>query len=137
MQYSLAFFLFVLALVFFLPGVRRILFMRRLKKKGIITLGTVLASKSATGWLWTASFGNQDRPLVGYQSSNGQKMIIQLATSSVLPQRRYEAGQTVQVMYDENCPERAFIVPEWKVALRETWVGVAAALLATYFLLAK
>jgi hypothetical protein len=73
------------------------------------------------GWLWTSSYGNQDRPLVMYRSPKGEEMVLQIVTSSVIPQRRYEPGQVVTVVYDSTIPGSAYVKDEWQVAARDAW----------------
>jgi hypothetical protein len=102
------------------------LYMQDVNKNSATTSGRVVSSKSATGWLWMAEFGNQDRPLVSYQSPQGTELMLEVTTSSVLPTRRYEPDQALEVMYDLDRPGRAYLVAEWKVVLREIWLGSGA-----------
>jgi hypothetical protein len=126
MIYGFSLLFLLLCLVIGIPAIRQMLFMQDVNKNGATTTGEVKSSKSAMGWLWMSSFGNQDRPLIRYQSPSGTEMLLEVTTSSVLPKRRYEPGQTLEVRYDSSRPGRAYLVAEWKVIVRELWLGSGA-----------
>ena len=126
MIYGFSLLLILLSLVFSIPAIRQILKMQDIKKNGATTTGIVSSSKSAMGWLWMAEFGNQDRPLVQYYSPSGTEMILEVNTSSILPMRRYEPGQALEVIYDVTRPGRAYLTQEWTIALREIWLSGGA-----------
>lgn len=120
--FSLLFLL--LGLTFGIPALRKWMFMREVQKNSVSTLGTVVSTKSATGWLWAASFGNQDRPLIRYQSATGTEMILEVTTSNFIPQRSYKPGEAVEILYDKTRPGRAFTTRDWKATLIDLWVGI-------------
>jgi hypothetical protein len=93
MIYGLSLLFLLLALVFGIPAVREWRRMRRIDRRAASTMGVVTSSSSAMGWMWTASFGNQDRPLVGYSLPHGEPMVLEIVTSSVLPRRRYRPAR--------------------------------------------
>ena len=126
MIYGFSLLFLLLCLVISIPAVRQMLFMRDVNKNGATTTGEVKSSKSAMGWLWMSSFGNQDRPLISYQSPSGTEMVLEVTTSSVLPKRRYEPGQAVAVVYDSTRPGHAYLATEWKVVVQEIWLGSGA-----------
>jgi hypothetical protein len=126
MIYGFSLLFLLLFLVISVPAFRQMLFMRDVNKNGATTTGEVKSSKSAMGWLWMSSFGNQDRPLIRYQSPSGTEMLLEVTTSSVLPKRRYEPGQALEVKYDSSRPGRAYLVAEWQVIVRELWLGSGA-----------
>ena len=126
MIFGFSLLIFLLALVTGIPSIRALLRMREINQHRAETGGTVTSSKSATGWLWTSSYGNQDRPLVTYRIPKGEEMVLQIVTSSILPQRRYEPGQAVTVVYDSKMPGSAYVKDEWQVAVRDAWLAGAA-----------
>lgn len=130
MIYGLSLLLGLLSLVLLLPIAKQMMRMREIDQNCALTAGTVISSKSAMGWLWTASFGNQDRPLIRYQSPKGVEMVLEVVTSSVLPMRRYEPGQSLTVVYDQDSPGKAYAQPEWNVAKREFALGLGTLALA-------
>jgi hypothetical protein len=130
MIYGLSLLALLLALVTGIPAWRKIVQMRDIDRNGRSTTGTVISSKSAMGWLWVAEFGNQDRPLIRYQSPKGAEMVLEVVTSSVLPVRRYQPGQAITVVYDQNLPGRAYAQPEWKVVKREFALSLGSLLAA-------
>jgi hypothetical protein len=130
MIYGLSLLLGLLSLVVLIPAIRQMLRMREIDRNSASTNGMVISSKSAMGWLWTASFGNQDRPLIRYQSPKGSEMVLEVVTGSVLPVRRYEPGHSLTIVYDRDMPGRAYAQPEWGVVKREILLGVGALTLA-------
>ena len=124
MIFVFSFLFMLMGLVFGIPAFRKWLFMREVRRNGANTQGTVLTTKSATGWLWAATFGNQDRPRVRYQSPTGTEMILEVTTSNFIPQRSYEPGEVVDVIYDTTQPGRAFTVRDSKATVVDLWVGI-------------
>jgi len=104
--------------------------MRDIKKNSGTTRGNVISTSSAMGWLWTAEFGNQDRPRIRYQLPTGTEMILEVTTSSVLPNRSYQPGEAVEVLYDATRPGRAYVAREWTAALNNIWIGSGALIVA-------
>jgi hypothetical protein len=136
MIFGFALLTFLLALVTGIPATRALLRMREINQHRAETAGTVTSSKSATGWLWTSSYGNQDRPLVQYRSPKGEEMVLQIVTSSIVPQRRYEPGQAVTVVYDTTMTGSAYVKDEWQVAVRDAWIAGAALIVTVILLIA-
>jgi hypothetical protein len=130
MIYGISLLLGLLSLVLLIPAVRQIGRMREINQNCASTLGAVVSSKSSMGWLWTASFGNQARPLIRYQSPKGAEMILEVVTSSIMPIRRYEPGQSLTVIYDKDMPGRAYVQQEMDVMKREIFLGSGALVLA-------
>lgn len=133
MIYGLSMLMALFALVFGIPALRALQRMRAIRASGMETLGRV-SEKSGTGWLWTASFGNQERLQVTYQPERGPEMVFGLNTSSVLPLRRYQPGQAVTVIYDRTMPGEAYVKGEWQVACRDGWMALGGLALAVLFL---
>jgi hypothetical protein len=133
MIYGLSLLSLLLALVFGIPAIREWLRMRRIDPRAGNTLGIVTSSNSAMGWLWAASFGNQDRPRVSYSTPHGEPMVLEIVTSSVLPRRRYEPGTSLEIVYDTDQPGAAYAKPEKGVILRELWVAAGALALSIVF----
>jgi hypothetical protein len=130
MIYGFSLLLLLLSLVFGIPALRKMMYMRKIKKNGRTTTGNVISTKSAIGWLWVSSFGNQDRPLISYQSPNGHELTLEVTTSSVLPTRSYQPNETVEVMYDVIRPGRAYAVHEWSAAHNDLLLSGAALITA-------
>jgi hypothetical protein len=120
----------LLSMVVLIPAIRQMLRMREINRNCAFTDGMVISSKSSMGWMWTAAFGNQDRPLIRYQSPKGAEMILEVVTGSVLPMRRYEPGQSLTVVYDRDMPGRAYAQPEMGVMKREIFLGLGALIMA-------
>lgn len=130
MIYGLSLLLGLLSLVLLIPAVRQVLRMREIDRNCAFTSGMVISSKSSMGWMWTAAFGNQDRPLIRYQSPKGAEMILEVVTSSILPMRRYEPMQSLTIVYDKDMPGRAYVQPEMDVMKREIFLGIGTLVLA-------
>jgi len=132
MIYGISLVLGILGVVLLYPAARKLLFMRDVRRNSGSTPGTVSSTKSATGWLWAAAFGNQDRPLVHYVTPRGTEMVLEINSSNFLPQRNYEPGQMIEVLYDKESPGRAFAAREWPAALRDFLLGTGVLLFAIF-----
>jgi hypothetical protein len=126
MIYGFSMLFFLLGMVLLIPAARKLLFMRAINRNPATTAGTVISSKSSMGWMWTASFGNQDRPLVRYQSPRGSDLVLEVTAGSILPQRRYEPGSMVTVVYDRDMPGSAYLQNEQQAARRDLRGGILA-----------
>ncbi len=133
MIYGFSLLAFTVSLVTGIPALRGLWRMRNINKNCARTTGTVKSSRSAMGWLWAASFGNQDRPLVSYISPRGTEMVLEVVTSSILPQQRYQPGQSIDVIYDIELPGRAYVKDEWTVSIREVELAIAALIAGILF----
>jgi len=145
MIYGISLLLILLSLVMCIPTIRQLLYMQVINKNKATTQGTVLSlnsllgvqggriavpgnqtrDASAWGW-WTAALGNQDRPLIKYDVPSSTQMSLEVGTSSLFHKRQYEVGQALDVTYDLTRPSRAYVTQEWKIALRELWLGSGA-----------
>ena len=132
MIYGFSLLILLLGLVVGIPALRKMVYMRDIKKNGVSTMGNVKSTKSAMGWMWAAEFGNQDRPLISYQSPEGNEMILEVTTSSVLPKRNYQPGEAVEVLFDVTRPGRAYLLREWKAVLSDIWIGIGALITAIF-----
>ena len=127
MIYVFSFLLLLLGLVFGIPALRKLIYIRTINKTGVTTRGQVISTSSALGrgW-WTAGLGNQDRPLIRYQSSTGTEFLLEVTTSSAWFKSNYQSGELVEVRYDQNTPGRAYSVREWQAVQSDLWIGSAS-----------
>lgn len=116
----------MLGVVLGLPALRQLMRIRRDRKSSVVVAGTVSSSRSAAGWLRTADYGSQKRALITCQTPKGVDMGVEAAHLGRVPIRKYEARQSVEVMFDSSDPGQAFVVDKLNGALREIWLGSAA-----------
>ncbi len=130
MIYGFSLLFLLLSLVLGIPALRQLLRMRAINRNPGVTPGQVTSNSSSLGWLWTASFGSVNRPLIRYQSPRGSEMVLEVADSSMFTNHRYNTGDNVEVVYDRDMPGRAYARPEWPAALREMTFSIISLVVA-------
>jgi hypothetical protein len=131
MIYGLALLSGLLSLVVLIPAIRQMQRMREINRNCALAIGVVISSASAVSRLWwTASLGNQDRPLIRYQLPKGTELNLDVVTSSIFPVPRYEPGRSLTVVYDRDRPGRAYAQPEWGAVKRDILFGLGALILS-------
>jgi hypothetical protein len=130
MIYGIAMLLFILGLVVGIPALRRLLRMQSIKRKSQITLGRVESTDNAIniqrsfmGMFVADEVTNHQRPLIRYQPAHEKEMSIEIIPSTFLSGRRYETGESVEVVYDLSEPWRAYPLREWTATARDLWIG--------------
>lgn len=133
MIYNFSLLLTVLGLVVGVPALRRLRYMLTINKNSSTTLGSVISTESAmnsAGWLFgmasASEIVNHDRPLVTYQSPDGEEMSIEVVPSNFLSRRKYRIGESVEVAYDLSEPWHAYLIREWRATLRDFGIGTAS-----------
>lgn len=88
------------------------------------TAGWLLGSVSAS------EFVNHERPLITYESPDGKELSIEVIPSNFLSRRKYIVGESVEVAYDPFEPWRAYVVREWRAAIRDFSIGTILSIVA-------
>lgn len=120
MFYGFAVLFFVLSLTTGFPALLRLSKMEKIRKNSSSTFGAVRAADSDLGWLMTGAVGRVTHPLIEFQV-NGQKHIIQVNDNRGFLAPRYDAGDSLEVIYDKDTPWKAYIQQEWRIA-RADWL---------------
>ncbi len=137
MIYGFSLLFLLLGLVVSIPALRKLLYMQAIKKKCAVTTGRVVSTKSAmnpAGWLFgtiaAVEVVNHERLLVSYRSPAGKEMSVTMVPSNFLSRRSYSPDESVEVAYDRGEPWRAYVIREWKAALREISIGAGVIVVA-------
>ena len=129
MFYGFSVLFFVLSLVTGLPALFRLSKMEKIRKNSASTFGAVRAADSDLGWLMTGAMGRVTHPLIEFQV-NGQKHIIQVNDNRGFLAPRYDAGDSLEVIYDKDTPWKAYIQQEWRIARADSLKSVVEIILA-------
>ena len=129
MFYGFSVLFFVLSLVTGLPALLRLSKMEKIRKNSASTFGAVRAADSDLGWLMTGAVGRVTHPLIEFQV-NGQKHIIQVNDNRGFLAPRYDAGDSLEVIYDKDTPWKAYIQQEWRIARADSLKSVVEIILA-------
>ena len=129
MFYGFSVLFFVLSLVTGLPALFRLSKMEKIRKNSASTFGAVRAADSDLGWLMTGAMGRVTHPLIEFQV-NGQKHIIQVNDNRGFLAPRYDAGDSLEVIYDKDTPWKAYIQQEWRIARADSLKSVLEIILA-------
>ena len=129
MFYGFSVLFFVLSLVTGLPALLRLSKMEKIRKNSASTFGAVRAADSDLGWLMTGAMGRVTHPLIEFQV-NGQKHIIQVNDNRGFLAPRYDAGDSLEVIYDKDTPWKAYIQQEWRIARADSLKSVLEIILA-------
>ena len=129
MFYGFAVLFFVLSLVTGFPALLRLSKMEKIRKNGKSTFGAVRAAESDLGWLMTGAMGRVTHPLIEFQV-NEKKHTIQVSDNRGFLAPRYDAGDTLELIYDKDTPWKAYIQQEWRIARADLFKSVAEIILA-------
>lgn len=129
MFYGFSVLFFALSLVTGLPALFRLSKMEKIRKNSASTFGAVRAADSDLGWLMTGAVGRVTHPLIEFQV-NGQKHIIQVNDNRGFLAPRYDAGDSLEVIYDKDTPWKAYIQQEWRIARADSLKSVVEFILA-------
>jgi len=82
------------------------------------------------GWLMSSEVGGVSRPLIIYKTPDEKERTVEVIDGNAFKSRRYEAGDTVEVVYEKNTPWQAYVKKEWVVAWRDLWMAGAELLVS-------
>ena len=104
--------------------------METIKRFGLTTSGVVLTvGGSNNGWNFLGELGRSARPLVAFRA-NDKEYEVEMTDNSGFMNRRYEAGATVEVVYQKEKPWSAFLIEEWNYTHRDLWIAASEIALA-------
>lgn len=96
--------------------------MKAIKRSSETTFGVIRSVGRSSGWNFLGEVGRSARPLVAFQVRDKEHE-VEMTDSSGFLNRRYEAGATVEVVYEKDMPWSAFLTLEWNLTRRDLWIG--------------
>ncbi len=103
--------------------------MEAIRRSSETTFGMIRSVGRSSGWNFLGEVGRSARPLVAFQVQDKEHEVEMTDTSGFL-NRRYEAGATVEVVYEKDMPWSAFLTLEWNLTRRDLWIGAGEVILA-------
>lgn len=133
MPYAFAALFFILALTTGIPALLQLRRMETIKRSSATTSGVVrTVGRSNIGWNFLGEVGRSARPLVAFRVQD-KEYEVEMTDNSGFMNRRYEAGNTVEVVYSQESPWKAYLTSEWNLTRRDLWIGVGEIVLALVF----
>ena len=103
--------------------------MEAIRRSSETTFGVIRSVGRSSGWNFLGEVGRSARPLVAFQVQDTEHEVEMTDTSGFL-NRRYEAGATVEVVYEKGMPWSAYLTLEWNLTRRDLWIGAGEVILA-------
>lgn len=123
---------YVFSVLFFLlglsTGIPALFLFRRMeniRKHSSTASGVVRSIGDYPGFL----FGRSVRPLVAYRVEDTEH-VAEMTDNSGFFNPRYQAGNTVEVVYHKETPWKAYLVTEWNYTRRDLWMAAGEIVLA-------
>ena len=133
MIYAFSLLFFILGLATGIPSFFLWRRMRTIKQASATTSGVVrTVGRSNIGWNFLGEVGRSARPLVAFRVQD-KEYEVEMTDNSGFMNRRYEAGNTVEVVYSQESPWKAYLTSEWNFTRRDLWIGVGEIVLALVF----
>ena len=130
MPYAFAALFFILGLVTGIPAFFQWRRMETIKRSSATTSGVVrTVGRSNIGWNFLGEVGRSARPLVAFRVGD-KEYEVEMTDNSGFMNRRYEAGNTVEVVYQKDEPWKAFLTSEWTFTRRDLWIAAGEIILA-------
>lgn len=133
MPYAFAALFFILALTTAVPALLQLRRMDAIKRSSATTSGVVrTVGRSNIGWNFLGEVGRSARPLVAFRVQD-KEYEVEMTDNSGFMNRRYEAGNTVEVVYSQESPWKAYLTSEWNFTRRDMWIAAGEIILAIAF----
>lgn len=130
MIYAFSVLLFILALATGIPAFFQWKRMETIRQYSETTIGMVRAvGRSNIGWNFLGELGRSARPSVAF-CVRDTEYEVEMTDGSGFMNRRYETGNTVEVIYDKEMPWNAYLKQEWALARRDLWMAVGEIIFA-------
>lgn len=130
MLYVFSVLFFVLGLSTGIPAVLQWRRMEAIRRSSSTTVGVVrTVGSSNLGWNFLGEVGRSARPLVAFRVQDKEYEVEMTDTSGFL-NRRYNSGETVEVVYQQGEPWNAYLTSEWNFTRRDLWIGAGEVILA-------
>lgn len=123
MIYSFSFLFFLLGLSTGIPAFLQWKRMETIRRNSETTFGVVRSvGRSNLGWNFLGEVGRSARPLVAFRVQDKEHE-VEMTDNSGFLNRRYEIGNTVEVIYHKETPWKAYLQLEWTLTRRDLWVA--------------
>ena len=130
MIYAFSLLFFLLGLSTGIPAFFQWKRMETIRRNSKTTFGVVrTVGRSNIGWNFLGEVGRSARPLVAFRA-NDKEYEVEMTDNSGFMNRRYEAGATVEVVYQKEKPWSAFLIEEWNYTHRDLWIAAGEIALA-------
>ncbi len=130
MPYAFAALFFILALTTAVPALLQLRRMDAIKQTSATTSGVVRTiGRSNIGWNFLGEVGRSARPLVAFRVED-KEYEVEMTDTSGFMNRRYDAGNTVEVVYRKEEPWKAYLTSEWNFTRRDLWIAAGEVVLA-------
>lgn len=130
MPYAFAALFFILALTTGIPAFLQWRRMETIKHSSATTSGVVrTVGRSNIGWNFLGEVGRSARPLVAFRVED-KEYEVEMTDTSGFMNRRYDAGNTVEVVYRKEEPWKAYLTSEWNFTRRDLWIAAGEIVLA-------
>ena len=132
MIYAFSVLFFILGLSTGIPAFLQWRRMEAIRRSSESTFGVIRSVGRSSGWNFLGEVGRSARPLVAFQVRDKEHEVEMTDTSGFLT-RRYEAGATVEVVYEKGTPWNAYLTLERNFTRRDLWIGAGEVILAVVF----
>ena len=133
MPYAFAALFFILALTTAVPAFLQWRRMETIKHSSATTSGVVrVIGRSNIGWNFLGEVGRSARPLVAFRVQD-KEYEVEMTDNSGFLNRRYDAGNTVEVVYQKDEPWKAYLTSEWAFTRRDLRIALGETALAIVF----
>ena len=130
MPYAFAALFFILALTTAVPALLQLRRMEAIKRSSATTAGVVrTVGRSNIGWNFLGEVGRSARPSVAFRVED-KEYEVEMTDTSGFMNRRYDAGNTVEVVYRKDEPWKAYLTSEWNFTRRDLWIAAGEVVLA-------
>jgi hypothetical protein len=129
MIYAFSALLFLLGLATGIPAFLQWKRMETIRRTSETTFGVIRSVGRSSGWNMLGEMGRSARPLVAFRVQDKEHE-VEMTDNSGFLNRRYDAGNTVEVVYDKEAPWKAYLTLEWTLTRRDLWTAAAEIILA-------
>ena len=133
MIYAFSLLFFLLGLSTGIPAFFQWKRMETIRQSSETTFGVVRAvGRSNPGWNFLGEVGRSARPLVAFHVGD-KEFEVEMTDNSGFMNRRYDTGNTVEVVYQKEEPWKAYLTMEWTFTRRDLWIALGEIALAMMF----
>lgn len=133
MPYAFSALFFILALTTGIPALLQLRRMETIKRSSATTSGVVrTVGRSNIGWNFLGEVGRSARPLVAFHVGD-KEYEVEMTDNSGFMNRRYDTGNTVEVVYQKEEPWKAYLTMERTFTRRDLWIALGEIALAMMF----
>jgi len=130
MPYAFSFLFFLLGLTTGIPAFFQWRRMNTIRQSSETTFGVVrTVGRSNIGWNFLGELGRSARPLVAFRVQD-KEYEVEMTDNSGFMNRRYDAGNTVEVVYHKQEPWKAYLQSELTFTRRDLWIAAGEIILA-------